>query len=212
MRNVVGFGLSGLLLMVAAQIHAAVETVADLQREWALITYEVSPEQKADALKSLGEQAGGLVEQHPDDPELLIWQGIVLSSYAGEAGGLGALGAAKRARAALERALQIDPAAMSGSALTSLGTLYHKVPGWPVGFGSDKKARDYLSRALQINADGIDPNYFMGEFLFDEGEYSAAERHLRKALAAPDRPGRALADRGRRGEIQVLLGRVEAKL
>jgi len=212
MRYAIRLGLTGLLLTMAVPLHAAVETVTDLQREWALVTYELSPEMKADALASLGEQADSLVEQHPDDPELLIWQGIVLSSYAGEAGGLGALGAAKRARAALERALEIDPAAMSGSALTSLGTLYHKVPGWPVGFGSDKKAREYLSRALQINADGIDPNYFMGEFLFDEGEYAAAEQYLRKALAAPDRPGRELADRGRRGEIQALLGRVEAKL
>ena len=212
MRYAIRLGLTGLLLTMAVPLHAAVETVTDLQREWALVTYELSPEMKADALASLGEQADSLVEQHPDDPELLIWQGIVLSSYAGEAGGLGALGAAKRARAALERALEIDPAAMSGSALTSLGTLYHKVPGWPVGFGSDRKAREYLSRALQINADGIDPNYFMGEFLFDEGEYAAAEQHLRKALAAPDRPGRELADRGRRGEIQALLGRVEAKL
>ena len=57
--------------------------------------------------------------------------------------------------------------------ITSLGTLYYKVPGWPIGFGSDKKAREYLAKALDLNPTGIDPNYFMGEFLFDAGRIRA---------------------------------------
>ena len=51
----------------------------------------------------------------------------------------------------------------------SLGTLYHRVPGFSVGFGSDRKAKEYLEKAVAINPDGIDRNYFYGEFLYDEG-------------------------------------------
>ncbi len=39
-----------------------------------------------------------------------------------------------------------------------------------------------------------------------------AAKALKTALAAPARPGRELADAGRRGEIQKLLGAVNAKL
>ena len=35
-----------------------------------------------------------------------------------------------------------------GSAYTSLGTLYFKVPGWPVGFGDEEKAEELLRKAL----------------------------------------------------------------
>ncbi|MCB1685366.1 MAG: hypothetical protein KDI31_12795 [Pseudomonadales bacterium] len=204
--------MMGALMVLAVPGQAAVETVADLQSEWAHITYETDAKSRAAALEALGEAARRLSDEHPEDAGLLIWQGIILSSYAGEAGGLGALGAAKRARAALEKSLELDETALDGSAYTSLGTLYYKVPGWPVGFGNDKKAREFLQRALSINPDGIDPNYFMGEFLFEEGDYAASVTHLRRALVAPGRAGRELADSGRRQEIQRLLEQVTQKL
>ena len=143
--------------------------------------------------------------------EPLIWEGIVLSTTAGVKGGLGALGLAKDSKAKLEAALKIDPKALQGSAYTSLGTLYHKVPGFPVGFGSDKKAKEYLEKSLAINPDGIDPNYFYGELLFDDDDYAGAKKHLEKALQAPPRPSRQSADEGRRKEIRVLLAKIPAK-
>jgi Tfp pilus assembly protein PilF len=135
----------------------------------------------------------------------------VLSTAAGVKGGLGALGLAKDSRARLEAALKIDPDALQGSAYTSLGTLYHKVPGFPVGFGSDKKAKEFLEKALVINPDGIDPNYFYGEFLFDEDDYAGARKHLEKALQAAPRPNRQSADEGRRRDIDALLAKIPAK-
>jgi len=153
----------------------------------------------------------GEAVEHPDDPGLLIWHGIIVSSYAGEKGGLGALGLVKEARGSLQHALEIDPTALQGSAHTSLGSLYYKVPGWPIGFGSDKEARRHLEAALAINPGGIDPNYFMGEFLFEEGDFEQARHYLETALAAPPRPQRKLADSGRRGEIRTLLARLEQR-
>ena len=73
----------------------------------------------------------------------------MLSTWAGAKGGLGALSLAKRARQPLEAALKLDPAALDGSAYTSLGTLYSKVPGFPAGFGDDDKAEQLLKSALQ---------------------------------------------------------------
>jgi tetratricopeptide (TPR) repeat protein len=198
--------LTGMLLGSNA---FAVDSLADLQQAWAHATYELSPDSRETALDELGESATELVAAHPGDAPLLIWQGIILSSYAGEASGFTALGAAKQARKALQQALEIDPTALDGSAFTSLGALYFKVPGWPIGFGDKKKAKNYLKHALELNPDGIDPNYFMGEFLLENGDEQAARDHLLKAMNAPDRAGRPVADTGRRQEIQALLGQIQ---
>jgi tetratricopeptide (TPR) repeat protein len=187
-------------------------TLQTLQTGWAQAMYQVEPDKRVDALTILADEARAAEKTQPGNAEILIWKGIIVSSLAGEQGGLGALALAKEAKASLEEALTIDQNALNGSAYTSLGTLHHKVPGWPIGFGSDKKARKLLEQALAVNPQGIDSNYFMGEFLFDEGEYREARKYLTTASQAPDRPGRDLADSGRRMEIQALLARLGSKL
>ena len=188
------------------------DSLLAIQQAWAVANYE-TPEGDAReaAFEALAKRTEALLQSNPKRAEAHVWHGIVLSSYAGAKGGLGALGLAKEARSNLEAALELDPAALNGSAYTSLGTLYHKVPGFPLGFGSDDKARKLFARALELNPEGIDPNYFWGEFLLDEGDYKQAVVHFERALRAPDRPGRELADRGRRAEATALLEKARAK-
>ena len=94
-----------------------------------------------------------------------------------------------------------DPEVLDGSAFTSLGSLYYKVPGWPIGFGDDDKAEEMLKKALAINPTGIDPNYFYGDFLAQDGRQSEAIVYLKKAQQAAPRSQRPLADKGRQQEI-----------
>lgn len=206
-----------LATLLAFGVHAQSETLdaglAEVQSGWAKANYETQAgDSKVAAFEALSKRADALVKAYPGRAEPLIWQGIVLSTYAGAKGGLGALGLAKQSRAALEAAMRIDPDALQGSAYTSLGTLYYKVPGFPLGFGDKKKARQYLERALALNPDGIDPNYFYGEFLFEQDDYAPALDHLQKALRAPGRAGRELADEGRRTEIRNLMAKVQTRL
>ena len=198
---------------VRAQSQSLDVGLADVQSGWAAANYATQAgDPKITAFEALSKRAEALVKAYPGRAEPLIWQGIVLSTYAGAKGGLGALGLAKQSRAALESALKIDPQALQGSAYTSLGTLYYKVPGFPLGFGDKKKARQYLEHALAINPDGIDPNYFYGEFLFEQDEFAQALDHLQKALEAPARAGRELADEGRHKEIRDLMAKVHTKV
>jgi tetratricopeptide (TPR) repeat protein len=181
------------------------EDVAALQREWAEIKYQRPAAEQEKAFAALTKTADAVRGRHAGRAEPQIWYGIIAASYAGARGGLGALSLAKDAKKAFEQALEIDPKALDGSAYTSLGSLYYQVPGWPIGFGNDDKARELLEKALALNPDGIDSNYFLGDFLYRKGDYAGAREALQKALKAPPRPGRALADEGRRKEIQSLL-------
>ena len=195
---------------VAMPLWAAdLETdLAGIQHRWAEIQYQLPEDQQEKAFKDLVTDVEGFVGQYPDRAEPLIWQGIVLSTYAGAKGGLGALGLVKDARQALEAALAIDEGALDGSAYTSLGSLYYQVPGWPLSFGDDKQAEKYLQKALAINPDGIDPNYFFGDFLLEQGKKSRAKVYLSNALRASPRPGREIADAGRREEIAERLAKL----
>ena len=138
--------------------------------------------------------------------------GIVASTYAGVKGPFGAMSLAKEAREALLAAETLDPGVLDGSVYTSLGTLYSKVPGGIIGFGDKDLARDYFKKAIAANPDGIDPNYFYGEFLFEQEEFEAAKAALLKAHNAPARPERPLADEGRHEEVSALLAQVEKSL
>lgn len=185
------------------------EQLLQLQQDWAVANYQLADAAQEDAFSALEQRVTHFVSNYPSRAEAHIWQGIILSTEAGVIGGLAALDLAKRSKVALEHALSIDPQALDGSAHTSLGTLYFKVPGWPFGFGNDDLAKKHLEQALILNPEGIDPNFFYGEFLYEEGDYKAAAVHLNKALAAAPRPQRELADRERRKEIQQLLTKVE---
>ena len=181
------------------------EDVRALQNEWAQIKYARPAAEQEKAFAELTRNADAVRARHPGRAEPQIWYGIIAGSYAGARGGLGALSLAKEAKKAFEQALALDAKALDGSAYTSLGSLYYQVPGWPIGFGDDAKARELLEKALALNPDGIDSNYFYGDFLYRKGDYLGARRALARALKAPPRAERALADEGRRKEIEALL-------
>lgn len=206
----------GLALMLTAAptlsrpAHAAAldDAVAELQGEWEVIRYQAPAAEREKRFEALAARAHKVTESHPGRAEPLIWEGIIVSSWAGEKGGLGALSLVKQAKAHFEQAIRLDPKALNGSALNSLGVLYYKVPSWPVGFGDEKKARELLQQALAINPNGIDPNYFFAEYLVETKRAAEALPYLERALQAPARPGRQLSDTGRREEVRALLAKV----
>lgn len=197
------------LLMADEKLDASIAT---LQHEWAKANYSTDKDKQEDAFKNLTEQAHQLTEQHANAPEALIWEGIAYAGYAKAKGGLGALKLAEKARDLLLVAEKANPNALQGSAYTSLGSLYYKVPSWPIGFGDKKKAKAYLEKALQINPDGIDPNFFYADYLSERGEYKQAIEFYEKALLAPARAGREDADAGRRAEAEAGLKTARSKL
>lgn len=191
---------------------AVMDDVAPLQQRWAEVKYQTPEDKQAAEFERLAQEADAVVRKNAGAAEPLIWKGIILSTWAGAKGGLGALSLCKQARATFEEAIKIDPNALQGSAYTSLGSLYYQVPGWPLGFGDEDTARELLQQGLSIAPDGIDANYFWGDFLLDQEDYAGAVQAFQKALAAPPRPGRESADAGRRAEIEAGLAKAQEEL
>lgn len=213
MNRLLALSLAATLSLPAWALDEAGQMrLRQVQTRWAEIQYQLPETQREAALEKLAADSAAFTREQPQAAEAWIWHGIVTSSWAGAQGGLGALGKAKDAKRYLEQAIALDPAALQGSAYTSLGTLYDRVPGWPIGFGDDEKADELLRQALQINPDGIDSLYFWGDHLMRQGHYAEAKATLEEARQAPPRPGRELADRGRQGEIERLLREVDEKL
>ena len=186
--------------------------IQNLQHRWEITKYQTPEKEQENAYSQLAANAKQVVDANPGKAEALIWKGIILASYAGSKGGLGALSIVEEAKTSLEQATNIDGKALNGSAYTTLGSIYYQVPGWPVGFGDDDKARDYLKKGLEVNPDGLDSNFWYASFLIDQRDYQEALPYLEKAKAAAPRPGREIADAGRQKEVDELLAKVHKKL
>lgn len=200
------------MVVIGGVVRAAAvdDAVTELQHEWEVIKYQMPLKQQEEKFAGLAAKAAKTVEAFPQRAEPLIWKGIIVSSWAGAKGGLGALSLVKEAKADYETAIKLNADALEGSAMNSLGVLYYKVPGWPVGFGNKDKAKEWLQKALAVQPKGMDPNFFYGEYLLEQGNATESITYLERALQAAPRPGRAIADAGRREEIKVLLEKARA--
>ncbi len=203
------------LLALALSLNATAtpldSAIAQLQHAWATANYQTPEKDREAAFKKLVEEAHQVTVANPNRAEPLIWEGIITSTLAKYQPKLSAGSTAKAARDLLLSAEKIDANALEGSALTSLGSLYYKVPRF-ISFGDHDKAREYLERSLKISPNGIDQNYFYADFLLEEGEYAKALEYFKKALKAPARPGREDADAGRHADIQEGIKKAEKKL
>lgn len=195
-------------LTASADNNAVTQQLLTIEHQWAHINYQLPDKAKEAAFTKLEAQAEALAKRYPRRAEPKVWEAIVISTHAGVHGGFGALSMVRRARDLLLAARKIDPATLHGAIYTSLGSLYYQVPGWPLGFGDDDKAEMYFKKALALNPDGIDPNYFYGDYLHRQGRDQQALAVLKKALRAPPRPQRPLADRGRRRDVLALIHKI----
>ena len=187
--------------------------MAALGKAWAHLNYEIKdPHVEASEAQKLAARADDLARQYPVRAEPLAWEALILLSEADARHNMHSLELARSAKRLLERAAKLDPDALGpGSIYANLGSLYAQLPGFPLSFGDAGKARTYFDKAVAANPTGLDANYFYGDFLYRQGDHAKAVQVLEKALSAPVRPGRELADRGRKWEASVLLAKIRRK-
>jgi tetratricopeptide (TPR) repeat protein len=211
LRRTALLALAASALIGISGTAAADEMTARLEalgHAWAKVYYGMPESKQEPAYPALVDRAHAIALAYPARAEPLIWEAIILSCYAKAKGGWGALDIAKSARDVASAAAAIDDTALDAGAYTALGVLYYKVPGWPIGFGNDERAQEYLDKALAIAPDAVDVNYFYGDFMIAQGQKQKARPFLEKALRAPPRPGRGDEDAGRRIEIENDLAKI----
>ena len=193
-----------------ASFDAEMEVLA---KSWAHVNYEIKdPRAEALEAESFAARADALARAHPGRAEPLAWQALFILCDADARHDFRSLDLARAARHLLERAAKIDPNAIGpGTIHANLGSLYAQLPGFPLSFGDLDKARKYLVKALAESPDGLDSNYFYGDLLYRQGDAAEAIRFLQKALAAPARPARSLADSGRKWEATQLMAKIRRK-
>lgn len=209
------FGLIFGLLFSQAVFAGMNEDIVQLQKSWEKLKYQTPAAQQEKGFEELLAQSKKVTAEYPDKAEPLIWQGIIEATFAGVRNGisgqLAALSLVKSAKKSFDESIKLNPNALHGSSYTSLGSLYYQVPAWPIAFGDNKKAKEYLTKGLELNPDGIDSNYFYGDFLYKTGDLEKAEVVLKKALQAAPREGREISDEGRKKEINELLKKITEK-
>lgn len=199
-----------LSLIINASSHASDlnSGIKKIQDEWAETKYKTETKsEKISGFEKCAADAAELAESFPDSADPIIWKGICIASQC-ELLKLSALSRAKEAKALFEKAVSINDKALDGSAYTNLGVLYHRVPGWPIGFGSKELAEENFQKVIAIAPKNIDANYFYALFLMDEKKYDEAEKHLELALNAPSR-NRPLADSKRKEEIKATIKKLQ---
>ena len=199
----------------AAENSALNADILRLALDWEHVKFQVDDKDLQEKqIAVLAERAAGIAQQYQNRPEAAIWLGILISEQASMASENGspfkALGFAKRARDILEKVEKVDPFVLDAGAPTSLGVLYYRVPGFPIGFGDKAKARQLLEEAVRNALNGLDANYFYGDFLYEQHEYPQAETVLKRALTLPLHPDRPIWDKSRRLVSQELLAKMQS--
>lgn len=193
---------------MASELNAS---IASLENDWANAYYQSDEAGQKQAYPKLLEQAVVLLKRYPNAAEPKIWLATILATNAAFESPLMALSNLNNAKDLLEAAIKINPKALDGSAYVTLGTLYYMLPGWPVSFGDDEMAEEYLKSSLDINPNGIDANYFYADFLFRQDRTVEAEAFFRKAVEAPVRKMQVYADTQLQNEARLALNHAQQR-
>ncbi len=197
------FILSGVTPAFAAPYD---EAINQLQKQWAAIEYQTTDhEEQEEAIFTLKHQAIDLSKEYPNRADPLIWEAIIDTTKAEIDHNYSSLLLIQQARDLLIQANKMNPKALHGLGIATLGWLYFRAPKPSLSFGDMGLAKEYLEKAIALNPNSLDATYFYGSYLHEIGEDAKAKAVLTHALDAPVEPNNEVADEGRRAQIQEVL-------
>lgn len=203
--------MSTLLFVLIAATSAGVmadtnpTSVPEFAEAFAQYRFDLTGKAQKQGYEELDAHISDAMASSPDDAELIAWAGIVRSSLAGASGGLGALKMAKQSKRLFEKAMKIDANALDGGARTSLGVLYTKVPGWPLGFGDKKTGEAMMTSSANLFPENLSAQFFLADFYEEQGRKADAVATYRQALDAPVDTNAMTSDKGYRKLISERL-------
>lgn len=200
-----------LFIFLISNATAATDEATRLRTEWAKAKFQTPRNKQIPVFEALIREGEKATAESPNNLELKLWYATILSTYASIKGGMGVLPHLKKARALLEEVIHKNGQLENGFAYGVLGTMYARVPGWPIAFGSKDKARSNLQMAIKLSPQGSDSNYYYGDFLVSIKDFPNARKHLEIAQKAPIRKGYEIQDKGRKNEIAASFAKMKGQ-
>ncbi|MEE9345687.1 MAG: hypothetical protein V3U88_08780 [Methylococcales bacterium] len=209
MTRFLAFALFSLISTVcwSAKDNAVVCTApGELEANWAKIRYQTPANQRMDMYETMLRSLDKAPQQCLATAEYLIIEAMIRGSMIKlKSSSFSTLKKINKIQKLLDQAINKNPAAMDGLGWTLLGLLFDKSPGWPLSIGHDDKAENAYKKGLEYNPDGIDTNYYFGDFLRRKDLPLQAQRYLLIASQAKQRAGREIAHQGRLKDVQRVL-------
>lgn len=120
-----------------------------------------------------------------NDVRGLFWKAAAMGKMAEDSGIVNAFRMLRPMEKMLLKVVTLDEKYENAGAHRALGRMYHKLPGFPISFGSNQKALAHLKRAHELFPRDIITRAFYAEVLYDEGRKAEARRHADFVLATP---------------------------
>ncbi len=185
------------------------DSLKNIELEWAKVYYEQPKQKQQAAYPVLLDKMQQLAKIDPNDAGVIYWTALIKASYAAHQNPVDALEAIHEVRDLLSKAIAINPKVMNGAAYVVLGTLYDKAPQWPIAFGDDDIAKKMLETALEISPNGVESNYFYGEFLLNHDDVQAASSYFKKVISVPVRSEQPYPDNQLKHKAEIMLGKIK---
>nr|MCH9699039.1 hypothetical protein [Gammaproteobacteria bacterium] len=185
------------------------QTLLQLEHRWAEIRYQTPEKQRLQAFDNeLNE-----LSRHPSgcqqSAEYQLIQAMIKGSMAKLQSRLDGLNMIRQIEHHLQTAIKTNPAVMQGMSWTLLGLLYDKSPGWPFSIGDDKAAEQAYQKGLELNPDGVDANYYYGDFLRRKKQSEPARQYLLKASRGKQGHQSEIAFQGRMLDVSRALKKLD---
>ncbi|PXW86400.1 TRAP transporter TatT component family protein [Nitrosomonas sp. Nm84] len=120
-----------------------------------------------------------------NDVRGLFWRAAAMGKMAEDSGIVNALRMLRPMEKMLLKVVALDEKYENAGAHRALGRMYHKLPGFPISFGSNQKALMHLKRAHELFPRDVITRAFYAELLYDEGKRDEARKHADFVLATP---------------------------
>ena len=115
----------------------------------------------------------------------LFWKAAAMGKMAEDSGIVNALRMIRPMENLLLKVVALDEKYENAGAHRALGRIYHKLPGFPISFGSNQKALMHLKRAHELFPRDVITRAFYAELLYDVGRKDEARKHADFVLATP---------------------------
>lgn len=160
--------------------------IAELSRlEFMIAQLEIDKDQRVQRFERCIAIADQSLALNANDVRGLFWKAAAMGKMAEDSGIVNAFRMLRPMEKMLLKVVTLDEKYENAGAHRALGRMYHKLPGFPISFGSNQKALAHLKRAHELFPRDIITRAFYAEVLYDEGRKAEARRHADFVLATP---------------------------